>query len=71
MTARALQTLQFRPLEPLPLGLLYYPGVRCPACLGRQFHVGRTTAECCRCGGALVIHDTRPFSSSEEPFNGR
>ena len=58
-------------LRPLPIGLLYYPGVRCPACGGRHFHIGRATAECDRCDGALIIADTRPFSSSQEPFNGR
>jgi hypothetical protein len=58
-------------LRPLPIGLLYYPGVRCPACGGRHFHIGRATAECDRCAGALVITDTRPFSSSEELLNGR
>lgn len=42
-------------LTPLPIGLLYYPGVRCPACGGRHFHVGRITAECQRCDQALVL----------------
>lgn len=56
-------------LRPLPLGLLYYPGVRCPACGGRSFDVGRVTAECARCDGALVLADPRPFSP-EENQNG-
>lgn len=52
-------------LRPLPLGLLYYAGARCPACGGVQFHIGRVTAECHRCDTALVIADARPFSSQE------
>lgn len=52
-------------LKPLPLGLLYYPGVRCPACGGRSFDIGWVTAECVRCDGALVLSDPRPFSPEE------
>ncbi len=54
------------PLQPLPLGLLYYPGARCPACGGHAFDVGRVTAECVRCDGALVIADSRPQPISTE-----
>lgn len=48
------RTLQ-APLTPVPLGLLYYPGVRCPACGGRHFAVGRVTAECATCEAALIL----------------
>jgi hypothetical protein len=44
-----------RRLSPLPIGLLYYPGVRCPSCGGRHFAVGRLTAECAACEAALVL----------------
>lgn len=45
-------------LDLLPLAgfrVLYRPGVICPACAGRNWHVGRATAECARCATALPL----------------
>lgn len=46
--------------RPVPMGLLHYPGVRCPSCGGRQFEIRRVTAECARCGGALLLTTVNP-----------
>lgn len=43
------------PLRPIGFGLLYYAGVRCPFCGGRQFHVRTITAECATCEAALIV----------------
>lgn len=58
IAARALP-LPVRPLQPLPTGLLYYPGVRCPACGGRHFAIGRITAECAACEAALILSNPK------------
>ena len=52
-------------LQQPPLGFLYYPGVRCPACGAAKFHIGRVTAECHHCDTALVIAPLRPFEPQE------
>lgn len=54
------------PVRPVPMGLLYYPGVRCPSCGGRHFAVGRVTAECAGCDAALIL--TNP--KDEEHHHG-
>lgn len=53
-------------LQPAPIGLLHYPGVRCPSCGGRAFDVGRVTAECVRCGGALLLTHSDPLKTEGE-----
>ena len=53
-------------LRPLPTGLLYYRGVRCPSCGSRHFLVGRVTAECVRCDAALIITDADRSADIQE-----
>ncbi len=35
--------------------LRYEPGMACPGCQHRAFHIGRQSAECARCGTALPL----------------
>jgi hypothetical protein len=44
-----------RPFQPVPFGLLYYSGVRCPFCGGRHFTIRTVTAECALCAGVMII----------------
>ena len=46
--------------RPVPLGLLHYPGVRCPGCGCGHFDVRRVTAECARCDQALLLSTPNP-----------
>lgn len=49
-------------------GLVYYRAGEtnhCPGCCGRQWHVGRTSAECARCGHALLLF--HPAASCGHP----
>lgn len=39
------------------LSFLYHEGVRCPVCGGQNWHIGRMTAECGKCGYALDMPD--------------
>ena len=52
-------------LQPIATGLLYYPGVRCPSCGGRHFAIGRSTAECARCDGALILAHPDPQTEGD------
>ena len=54
-------------LTPIATGLLHYPGVRCPSCGGRAFEIGRSTAECVRCGGALLLTNSDPLRDAKGP----
>lgn len=46
-----------RPAPRVPI-TLFYSGEpnHCPCCGGSHWHVGRVSAECVRCGMALVLH---------------
>jgi ribosomal protein S27E len=35
--------------------MTYYPGVRCPGCAAENWEIGRTTAECARCGTPMQL----------------
>jgi ribosomal protein S27AE len=37
----------------------YQPGQACPCCGWMAWHVGRSTAECARCGEALPLAENR------------
>lgn len=66
MTVPAFFRRQAQPaLAPIAVGLLHYPGVRCPSCGGRAFDVGRVTAECARCGGALLLTHSDPLNEAK------
>ena len=43
-----------RHLQPVLLSR-YEPGMACPGCQHRAFHIGRQSAECARCGTALPL----------------
>ena len=34
---------------------LYHGGARCPGCNSSNWHIGRSSAECARCGTALPL----------------
>lgn len=34
---------------------VYQPGQHCPSCLSNNWLIGRTTAECARCGHATAL----------------
>lgn len=38
---------------------VYHDGVKCPACTGNNWLIGRSTAECARCTFALILSETR------------
>lgn len=46
--------------------LLYRPGLTCPCCDRRAWHVGRASAECAGCGLAMSLAPAEP----EEPAHG-
>jgi hypothetical protein len=55
---------------------VYHPGEsqRCPACHGRAWRVGRTTAECARCAAALPLASTPlngAFGAPETPHSNQ
>lgn len=47
----------WRCVTPMQTGYrpLYHQGVRCPACTGTAWLIGRSSAECARCGAALPL----------------
>jgi len=53
------------PLTPIAAGLLWYPRARCPGCFGRQFHIGRITAECATCAAPLIIASNKDVSDDQ------
>lgn len=44
-------------LHPRPPVPVYREGRDCPGCWGRSWLIGRSTAECARCGAALPLAD--------------
>lgn len=62
----AVLALRAAKLRPIPVGLLYYAGVRCPFCGGRHFHIRNVTAECATCAAALIVSN----SSEEVLYHG-
>ena len=51
MSAAARAQPAFRPAA----ALVYYPGLRCPACLATAWEIGRITAQCARCKCAVAL----------------
>lgn len=51
---------------------VYEPGEnqRCPGCRGRNWYIGRQTAECAACGTALPLPDLSTASTVHRPGDG-
>lgn len=57
-TARRMQVSPFARLRPFTAATVYENGQRCPSCLGTNWLIGRTTAECAHCGHASALNTT-------------